>query len=296
VIPFEPRLFGAAANSGQMIAKIEAGDPVVGLFRQLAQTLAGDAASERGQATPLSPPSGAETAVFGKRTTPFVGTSETARLGSAAQGGRVVALADNPAYGAAKRALACELLGAIDPAQFAGLDAESKRGEIRDLVSDIIANKNMVMTIAEQEDLLDDICNDVFGTGSLEALLARDEVATMMVDGCGAVYVGLAGEFAETDIRCHNYQRLLDFVMREAQRRGGALRINHVTDIAGFDGNAVITQDLFVFNLAGEGTSGASVGCGYSRGIASRPWERTGVFSDDKRLAAAIDAALMKDR
>jgi pilus assembly protein CpaE len=58
VIPFEPQLFGAAANSGQMIAKIDAGDPVVGLFRQLAQTLAGDVVGEREQATPLSPPSG----------------------------------------------------------------------------------------------------------------------------------------------------------------------------------------------------------------------------------------------
>ena len=234
--------------------------------------------------------------MFGKRTTPFVGTSETARLGSAAQGGRVVALADNPAYGATKRALACELLEAIDPAQFAGLDAESKREEVRDLVSEIIATKNMVMTIAEQEDLLDDICNDVFGTGSLEALLARDDVATVMVDGCGAVYVELAGEFAETGIRCHNYQRLLDLVVREAQRRGGALRINHVNDIAGFEGNAVITQDLFVFHLIGKGTSGSSIGCDPSSGIVSRPWERSGAFSDDKRLAAAIDAALFKGR
>jgi hypothetical protein len=230
--------------------------------------------------------------VFGKRTTPFVGTSETTRLGSAAQGGRVVALADNPAYGATKRALACELLEAIDPAQFADLDAESKREEIRDLVSEIIATKNMVMTIAEQEDLLDDICNDVFGTGSLEALLARDDVATVMVDGYGAVYVELAGEFAETGIRCHNYQRLLDLVMREAQRRGGALRINHITDIAGFEGNAVITQDRFVFNLIREEALGAPIGCGPPSGIVSRPWERAWAFSDDKRLAAAIDAAL----
>jgi hypothetical protein len=234
--------------------------------------------------------------VFGKRTTPFVGTSETTRLGSAAQGGRVVALADNPAYGATKRALACELVEAIDPAQFAGLDAESKREEICDLVSEIIAAKNMVMTIAEQEDLLDDICSDVFGTGSLEALLARDDVATVMVDGCGAVYVELAGEFAETGIRCHNYQRLLDLVVREAQRRGGALRINHVTDIARFEGNAVITQDLFVFNLAGDETSGALIGRDPSSGIVSRPWDRSGAFSDDKRLAAAIDAALFKGR
>jgi hypothetical protein len=230
--------------------------------------------------------------VFGKRTTPFVGTSETTRLSSAAQGGRVVALADNPAYGATKRALACELLEAIDPAQFADLDAESKREEIRDLVSEIIATKNMVMTIAEQEGLLDDICNDVFGTGSLEALLARDDVATVMVDGCGAVYVELAGEFAETGIRCHNYQRLLDLVMREAQRRGGALRINHVTDIAGIEGNTVITQDLFVFNLIGEGASGAPTSGGRSSRIVSRPWEPSSAFSDDKRLAAAIDAAL----
>lgn len=234
--------------------------------------------------------------MFGKRTTPFIGTSETTRLGSAAQGGRVVALADNPAYGATKRALACELVEAIDPAQFAGLDAESKREEIRDLVSEIIAAKNMVMTIAEQEDLLDDICSDVFGTGSLEALLARDDVATVMVDGCGAVYVEVAGEFAESGIRCHNYQRLLDLVMREAQRRGGALRINHLTDIAGFEGNAVITQDLFVFNLAGEEASGALIGRDPSSGIVSRPWDRSGAFSDDKRLAAAIDAALFKGR
>jgi hypothetical protein len=229
--------------------------------------------------------------VFGKRTTPFVGTS-----GTTAQNGRVVALADNPAYGATKRALACELLEAIDPAQFASLDAESKREEIRDLVSEIIAAKNMVMTIAEQEDLLDDICNDVFGAGSLEALLARDDVATVMVDGCGAVYVEVAGEFVETGERCHNYQRLLDLVMREAQRRGDALRINHITDIAGFDDNAVITQDLFVFNLAGGEAPGAPTGGDRPTGISSRPWQRSGVFSDDKRVAAAIDAGLFKGR
>ena len=233
--------------------------------------------------------------MFGKRTTPFDETGET-RLGPGALGGRVFTLADNPAYGVTKQALACELLDAIDPAQFAGLDADSKREEIRDLVSGIIANRNMVMTIAEQEDLLDDICNDVFSGGSLEALLARDDVATVMVDGFGAVFVEVAGELAETGIRCHNYQRLLDLVMREAQRRGDALRINHITDIAGFAGNAVITRDLFVLNLAGEGASGSSIGRDRAAGFPSRPWRRAGAFSDDKRLTAAIDTALMKER
>ena len=229
--------------------------------------------------------------MFGKRTTPF-GENGEMRFGPGAQGGRVIASADDPAYGAIKRALACALLDAIDPAQFAGLDTESKHEEIRDLLSGIIADKNMAMTIAEQEELLDDICNDVFSGGSLEALLARGDVATVMVDGFGDVYVHAAGEFAETGIRCHNYQRLLDLVMREAQRRGDALRIDHITDVAGFAGNAVITRDLFVFDLAGEGASGSPGNCA---GLPSRPWQRAGVFSDDKRLAASIDA-LMKDR
>jgi pilus assembly protein CpaF len=69
------------------------------------------------------------------------------------------------------------LIEAIDLAQLARLDAESAREEIRDIVNEIIAIKNIVMSIAEQEDLLDDICNDVLGYGPLEPLLARDEIA-----------------------------------------------------------------------------------------------------------------------
>ena len=47
--------------------------------------------------------------------------------------------------------------------------------KFRDVVSEIIALKNVVMSIAEQEELLEDICNDVLGYGPLEPLLARDD-------------------------------------------------------------------------------------------------------------------------
>jgi pilus assembly protein CpaE len=43
VIPFEPQLFGAAANNGQMIAEISAGHRTAEVFRQLAQQLTGRA-------------------------------------------------------------------------------------------------------------------------------------------------------------------------------------------------------------------------------------------------------------
>ncbi len=62
------------------------------------------------------------------------------------------------------------LIEAIDLAQLARLDADSAREEIRDIVNEIIAIKNIVMSISEQEELLDDICNDVLGFGPLEPL------------------------------------------------------------------------------------------------------------------------------
>ncbi len=41
VIPFDPQLFGAAANNGQMIAEVSAGHRTADIFRQLAQLLTG---------------------------------------------------------------------------------------------------------------------------------------------------------------------------------------------------------------------------------------------------------------
>jgi pilus assembly protein CpaF len=67
--------------------------------------------------------------------------------------------------------------------QLSKLDPEAAREEIRDIVSEIVAIKNVVMSIAEQEELLQDICNDVLGYGPLEPLLARDEISDIMVNG-----------------------------------------------------------------------------------------------------------------
>ncbi len=75
------------------------------------------------------------------------------------------------------------LIDTIDLSQLSKLDGESAREEIRDIVNDIITIKNFAMSISEQEELLEDICNDVLGYGPLEPLLARDDIADIMVNG-----------------------------------------------------------------------------------------------------------------
>jgi pilus assembly protein CpaF len=112
------------------------------------------------------------------------------------------------------------LIEAIDLAQLARLDADAAREEIRDIVNEIIAIKNIVMSIAEQEELLDDICNDVLGYGPLEPLLARDDIADIMVNGSGTVYIEVAGKIQRTGIRFRDNQQLLNICQRIVSQVG----------------------------------------------------------------------------
>ena len=112
------------------------------------------------------------------------------------------------------------LIEAIDLAQLAKLDADSAREEIRDIVNEIIAIKNVVMSISEQEELLDDICNDVLGYGPLEPLLARDDIADIMVNGSGTTYIEVKGKIQKTGIRFRDNQQLLNICQRIVSQIG----------------------------------------------------------------------------
>ena len=112
------------------------------------------------------------------------------------------------------------LIEAIDLAQLAKLDGESAREEIRDIVNEIIAIKNIVMSIAEQEELLDDICNDVLGYGPLEPLLSRDDISDIMVNGAGTVFIEVAGKIQRTGIRFRDNQQLLNICQRIVSQVG----------------------------------------------------------------------------
>jgi pilus assembly protein CpaF len=112
------------------------------------------------------------------------------------------------------------LIDTIDLAQLAQLDPESAREEIRDIVNEIISIKAVVMSIAEQESLLQDICNDVLGYGPLEPLLARDDIADIMVNGAGRVFIEVAGKIQLTSIRFRDNAQLMNICQRIVSQVG----------------------------------------------------------------------------
>jgi pilus assembly protein CpaF len=112
------------------------------------------------------------------------------------------------------------LVEAIDLSQLSRLDAENAREEIRDIVHEIVAIKNVAMSIGEQEDLIDDICNDVLGYGPLEPLLGRDDIADIMVNGATRTFIEVGGKIQLTNIRFRDNAQLMNICQRIVSQVG----------------------------------------------------------------------------
>ncbi|MFN0218534.1 MAG: CpaF family protein [Hyphomicrobium sp.] len=112
------------------------------------------------------------------------------------------------------------LIDTIDLTQLAKLEGPAAREEIRDIVSEIIQIKNVVMSIAEQEELLEDICNDVLGYGPLEPLLARDDIADIMVNGAQTTFIEVNGKVQKTSVRFADNQQLMNICQRIVSQVG----------------------------------------------------------------------------
>jgi pilus assembly protein CpaF len=84
----------------------------------------------------------------------------------------------------------------------------------------------------------------------------------------------------------------VDVVVQAARLRDGSRKITHITEVIGLEGDVIITQDLFVYEMTGEDAQGNLIGAHKSTGI-GRPkfWDRARYYGEDKRLAAALDAS-----
>jgi pilus assembly protein CpaF len=84
----------------------------------------------------------------------------------------------------------------------------------------------------------------------------------------------------------------VDVVVQAARLRDGSRRITHITEVMGMEGDVIITQDIFNYEILGEDANGNLIGRHRSTGI-GRPkfWERARYYGEEMRLAAALDAA-----
>ncbi|MGH3262972.1 MAG: CpaF family protein, partial [Trebonia sp.] len=123
-------------------------------------------------------------------------------------------------YHATKTTIFNALLNTIDLSQLGQLDAQAAAQEIRDIVAELVAIKNVSMSVAEQEHLVQDIINDVLGYGPLEPLLARDDIADIMVNGAQRVFIEVGGKVQLTNVRFRDNAQLMNLCQRIVSQVG----------------------------------------------------------------------------
>jgi pilus assembly protein CpaF len=124
------------------------------------------------------------------------------------------------AYYVTKTTVFGALIEAIDLSQLSKMNPEDARNEISDIVSEIINIKNVVLSISEQDELVQDICNDVLGFGPLEPLLARDDIADIMVNGANKTYIEVSGKIQLTNIKFRDNAQLMNICQRIVSQVG----------------------------------------------------------------------------
>ena len=107
-----------------------------------------------------------------------------------------------------------DLLEAVDLAEISKLGPDQVREEITDMTAEIISMRGLVLTVQEQQQVVQDICNDILGLGPLEPLIERDDIADIMVNGAGKVYIETGGKIQLTDIKFRDNAQLMNICQR----------------------------------------------------------------------------------
>ena len=106
------------------------------------------------------------------------------------------------------------LIESVDLTELAKLAPDDAREEITDLINEIISLQNHVLSAVEQRNVINDICNDILGLGPLEPLIARDDIADIMVNGAKRVYIETEGKIELTEIRFRDNAQLMNICQR----------------------------------------------------------------------------------
>ncbi len=106
------------------------------------------------------------------------------------------------------------LLNSLTPDQLKTLNKESVRGQIGLVVEKLVIEEAIPMTLAERERVIEEILDEVFGLGPLEALLKDASISDILVNGYENVYIERGGRLVETNVRFKDQAHLRMIIER----------------------------------------------------------------------------------
>jgi len=143
-------------------------------------------------------------------------------------------------YNELKQSAFNTLIQNINLTELSALTPAEARAEIGDIIGEILNLANAAFPAAEQEDLIEEICNDVLGLGPIEPLLARDDISDIMINGIRDCYMEVNGRVVPAPVQFTDARQLANICQRIATRVGRRVdEANPICDARLPDGSRV---------------------------------------------------------
>ncbi|HEY6334620.1 MAG TPA: CpaF family protein [Alphaproteobacteria bacterium] len=118
--------------------------------------------------------------------------------------------------------------------------------------------------------------------GTIHANRPR-EALTRLENMVGMAGINLPSKAIRTQIAA-----ALDMIVQVSRMRDGVRRITHIMEVVGMEGDVITTQDLFHYEVEGEGPDGKLIGRYKSSGLRPHFTPKAAYFGLDKPLIEAV--------
>src|SRR5271167_4429842 len=119
-----------------------------------------------------------------------------------------------------KRLIHGKLVDKLDLSRVSDLEGDTLRREIRLVVERLCDTENPLLNRMERERLIDEVLDETFGFGPLEALLKDPTISDILINGPHKIFVERRGKLETTDVKFRDNDHLLQIIDRIVSKVG----------------------------------------------------------------------------
>src|SRR4051795_6602880 len=144
-------------------------------------------------------------------------TGGFSRLGASSSGSERQA---SKSFEELKRLIHGKLVDKLDLSKVSDLSGDTLRREIRLVVERLCDTENPLLSRMERERLIDEVLDETFGFGPLEALLKDPTISDILINGPHKVFVERRGKLEKSDIKFRDNDHLMQIIDRIVSKVG----------------------------------------------------------------------------
>jgi pilus assembly protein CpaF len=124
------------------------------------------------------------------------------------------------AFEALKRLIHSKLVDKLDLSRVGDMEGDRLRKEIRLVVEHLCDTENPMLNRTERDRLVEEVLNETFGLGPLEALLKDATISDILINGPRNIFVERRGRLERTEITFRDNNHLMQIIDRIVSKVG----------------------------------------------------------------------------